>query len=143
MSMHVLQLGPYPPPVGGVSRNMLSIRDELRHGGNKCSIIATTKSSETEDEADVYHPGSALALIKQIRALKFDVLHLHVGGDLSARVFALAFVCSVFGRNKSVLTVHSGAYPQTSEARSAKTKFDPRNDIQTLFTSDSCQRCDS
>ena len=120
MSMHVLQLGPYPPPVGGVSRNMLAIRDELRNGGNRCSIIATTKSSETKDEADVYHPGSALALIKQIRALKFDVLHLHVGGDLSARVFALAFVCSILGRNKSVLTVHSGAYPQTGEARSAR-----------------------
>ena len=128
MSMHALQLGPYPPPVGGVSRNMLSIRDELRDGGNRCSIIATTKSSETKDEADVYHPGSALALIKQIRTLKFDVLHLHVGGDLSARVFALAFFCSVFGRNKSVLTVHSGAYPQTSEARSAR-----RNSIRGMI----------
>ena len=128
MSIHVLQLGPYPPPVGGVSRNMLSIRDELRHGGNKCSIIATTKSTGIKDKADVYHPGSALALIKQIRALKFDVLHLHVGGDLNARVFALAFVCSVFGRNKSVLTVHSGAYPQTGEARSAR-----RNSIRGMI----------
>ncbi len=120
MALHVLQLGPYPPPVGGVSRNMLAIRDEVLRNGDVCSIIATTKSSETRDEPDVYHPGSALGLIKQIRMLKFDVLHLHVGGDLNARVLTLAFACSVFGGNRSVLTVHSGAYPQTEEAKRAR-----------------------
>lgn len=128
MSIHVLQLGPYPPPFGGVTRNMLAIRDELLSGGHHCSIIATTKSSKIRDEADVYHPASALALIRQIRALKFDILHLHVGGELSGRVLALALVCSVLGRNRSVLTVHSGAYPQTAEARSAK-----RNSIRGLI----------
>lgn len=128
MSMHILQLGPFPPPVGGVTRNMLAIRDELRSGGNKCSIIATTKSTDTVDEPDVYHPGSAWALIKQIRTLKCSILHLHIGGDLSARVLALAFICSLLGRNKSVLTLHSGAYPQTAEARSAK-----RNSIRGMI----------
>lgn len=120
MALHVLQLGPYPPPVGGVSRNMLAIRDEILRNGDVCSIIATTKSSDAKIEPDVYHPGSALGLIKQVRALKFDVLHLHVGGELNVRVLALAFACSVLGGNRSVLTVHSGAYPQTEEAKRAR-----------------------
>lgn len=120
MAMHVLQLGPYPPPVGGVSRNMLAIRDELVRAGHRCSIIATTKNAETKVETDVFHPGSALGLIKQIRAMEFDVLHLHVGGDLNLRVFGLALACSVFGGKKTVLTVHSGAYPQSKAAMSAK-----------------------
>ena len=40
MAMHVLQLGPYPPPEGGISRNMLAIRDELLKRGDRCTIIA-------------------------------------------------------------------------------------------------------
>ncbi len=120
MAMHVLQLGPYPPPVGGVSRNMFAIRDELLGRGHKCSIIATTKSTETKVETDVYHPGSALSLIKQILAVEFDVLHLHVGGDLNLRVFGLALACSVFGGKRTVLTVHSGAYPRSKAAMSAR-----------------------
>lgn len=120
MAMHVLQLGPYPPPVGGVSRNMLAIRDALLSEGHSCSIIATTKSTEKHDGPDVFHPGSALGLIKQIRALKFDILHLHVGGDLNLRVFGLALMCSVFGGKRTVLTVHSGAYPQSKAALSGR-----------------------
>lgn len=120
MAMHVLQLGPYPPPVGGVSRNMLAIRDELVRAGHSCSIIATTKSTETRDESGVYHPSSALGLIKQIRALKFDVLHLHVGGDLNLRVFGLGLMCSVIGGKRTVLTVHSGAFPRSKVGMSAR-----------------------
>jgi len=119
MTMHVLQLGPYPPPVGGVSRNMLAIRDEVMRQAHSCSIVATTKSTEIIDEPNVYHPASPLDLIKQIRALKFDVLHLHVGGEISGRVIWLAFICSIIGNGKCVLTVHSGAYPQTEKAKAA------------------------
>ena len=119
MAMHVLQLGPYPPPVGGVSRNMLAIRDKLVRDGHRCSIIATTKSTRQTDEPNVYHPASAWALIRQIRALNFDVLHLHVGGEVSTRVLGLAFICSILGRKRSVLTVHSGEFPHTKEALSA------------------------
>ena len=118
--LHILQLGPYPPPEGGISRNMLAIRDEIRARGHKCSIIATSKSSRIENEPDVYHPGSAFALIKLLTTLKFDVLHLHIGGDVSLRVLTLAFAASAFGRNKSVLTLHSGEYPQTREGLMAR-----------------------
>lgn len=119
MPLHVLQLGPYPPPEGGISRNMLAIREEVRLRGGRCSIIATSKSSSVHDEADVYHPRSPLALIKLLSTLKFDVLHLHVGGKVTPRVLSLAAVASFFGRGKSVLTLHSGAYPLTLEAKAA------------------------
>lgn len=120
MVMHVLQLGPYPPPVGGVSRNMLAIRDELVREGHKYSIVATTKGGQQNKEPNVFHPASAWELIRQVRALDFDVLHLHVGGELTKRVLGLAFVCSILGRKRNVLTVHSGEFPQTKEALSAR-----------------------
>ena len=118
--MHVLQLGPYPPPEGGINRNMLAIRDELRENGHQSSIIATSKSTKTTDENDVYHPRNPQELIKLLRKINFDVLHLHVGGEITKRVLGLVAVCAFFGRGKSVLSIHSGGYPSSKEGKSAK-----------------------
>ena len=120
MPLHVLQLGPYPPPEGGISHNMLAIRDELTAAGHRCSIVVTTRSSSVTGEPDVYHPRSPLALIALLRKLKFDVLHLHIGGDITTRVLSLAFVCSIFGRGRSVLTMHSGGFATSDAANAAR-----------------------
>src|SRR5437868_5313955 len=119
MPLHVLQLGPYPPPEGGITRNMLAIRDELKTRSHRCSIIATSQSSRVAAEPDVYHPRSVIALVRLLASLDFDILHLHIGGEISPRVLSLASACALFGRGKSVLTLHSGAYPLTDEAKNA------------------------
>ena len=119
MSIHVLQLGPYPPPEGGVSRNMLAIRDELVKRGDKCSIIATSRSTSRNDEPDVYHPAGPAEILKLLSVLSYDIIHLHVGGELNSRVMSLAMIAALFGRKRSVLTVHSGAFPLTDEAKAA------------------------
>src|SRR5204863_4009840 len=54
-----------------------------------------------------------------LSSLQFDILHLHLGGEIAPRVLALALACSFFGRRKSVLSLHSGAFPLTDEARTA------------------------
>ncbi|MFZ1699214.1 MAG: glycosyltransferase family 4 protein [Pyrinomonadaceae bacterium] len=117
--MHILQLGPYPPPEGGISRNMLAIRDELIARGDTCSIIATSKSSRIDGAENVYHPSSAFGLLRLMAKLKFDVLHLHIGGDVTPRVMSLARAATFFGRGRCVLTMHSGQYPLTEEAKNA------------------------
>lgn len=108
--MRVLQLGPYPPPEGGINRNMLAIRDELIANGHRCSIIATSKSSRITPEPDVYHPRKPTDLIKLLKTLDYDVLHVHIGGTINGRLLAFLTVCAFFGRGKSVLTLHSGGY---------------------------------
>lgn len=118
--MQILQLGPYPPPEGGINRNMLAIREELRARGHRCSIVATSKSTRITNEADVYHPGSALALLTLLFKLDCDVLHLHVGGDIGRRVMALVTICVAFGRGRKVLSFHSGGYPTTREGIAAR-----------------------
>lgn len=118
--MHVLQLGPYPPPEGGINRNMLAIREELFQNGHQCSIIATSKSTKITDETNVYHPHSPQELVKLLQKINFDVLHLHVGGEITKRVLGLIAVCAFYGRGKSVLTIHSGGYPESNEGKSAK-----------------------
>lgn len=118
--MHVLQLGPYPPPEGGINRNMLAIREELLRNGHRCSIVATSKSNEITPEPDVYHPRTAFELLRLLFKIKYDVLHLHVGGDISKRVLALIFTCGLFGRGKNVFTLHSGGYPLSKVGKAAR-----------------------
>lgn len=120
MPLHVLQLGPVPPPEGGISRNMLAIRDELRAAGHRCSIIATSKSTVESNEPDVYHPRSKTALMGLLRNLDHEVLHLHIGGGVTKRVLALAYACTLFGGMRTVMTLHSGGYATTDAAKNAK-----------------------
>lgn len=118
--MHVLQLGPYPPPEGGVSRNLLAIREELVAAGHHCSIIVTAKSDEVHEEADLYRPSSAVELVRLLRSIDYDVLHVHVGGEITSRLMRLMLACCVFGRGKKVLTMHSGGFPTSEEGAAAK-----------------------
>ena len=119
MAMHIVQLGPVPPPEGGVSRNMLAIRDELLNLGHKCTLVATTSGQEINDP-HIHRPNSPLSLINLLRTLNPDIVHLHVGGEISNRVLSLAFSVSVVASGKCVLTVHSGAFPLSDKAKDAK-----------------------
>ena len=118
MSLHVVQLGPVPPPEGGISRNITAIWDELCSRGHRCSVVATSKSAAVIPQADVYRPRSAIQLIGHVRELRPDVLHLHVGGDVSRRVMSLAFAASMLA-SKTVLTLHSGAFPLSDHGKHA------------------------
>ena len=122
MPLQILQLGPYPPPVGGISRNILAIRGEVRGRGHCCLIAATSRSTSVSNEREVYHPRSAVGLLKLLASLSFDVVHLHIGGDVSKRVLMMAIAVAFFGRGRCVLTLHSGAYPQTAEGKNASPK---------------------
>lgn len=118
--MHVLQLGPHPPPEGGINRNIQAIREELLSNGHRCTIVATSRSSKIIPEPDVYHPRTPLALIKLLFTIDYDVLHLHVGGAITPRLMALIFVCSLFRSGKNILSVHSGGYSESKEGKAAR-----------------------
>lgn len=117
--MRVLQLGPYPPPNGGVQTNLVAIRRLLRARGNYCAVINITGAPESGDE-DVYYPRGAAALLRVLQRLEFDVVHLHLGGKITPRLLGLAAVCTMLPGTKSVLTFHSGGYPSSPEGRSAR-----------------------
>lgn len=108
--MKVVQLGPYPPPHGGVQTNLVAIREYLRCHGDSCDAVNLTRFRSQEGDG-VYYPQGALALMKLLWRLPADLLHLHFGGDLTPRLLALAFFCSLLPRRKVVLTFHSGGYP--------------------------------
>ena len=118
--MRILQLGPYPPPYGGIQVNLVAIRDFLLKHGHQCSVINITRHRNKDSEGGVYYPKSAFALLKLLYGLKYDVVHLHIGGYLHLRLLGLAFVCSLIPHRKSVLSFHSGGYPNSPAGRSAR-----------------------
>jgi len=114
--MRVLQLGPYPPPYGGVQTNLVAIRSYLRKQGVPCSVINVTRHRKPESD-DVYYPSGAVELLQLLARLRFDIIHQHFGGMLTNRILGLSLACTLRSGVKSVMTFHSGGFPSTPEGR--------------------------
>jgi glycosyltransferase involved in cell wall biosynthesis len=112
--MTVLQMGPYPPPHGGVQTNLVALRKYLLKQGVACPVINLTRFRR-EGRDGIYYPKTVLDVIKLLLTLDYDVIHLHAGGDFSRRHVGVLLLCSLLLGKKTVFTFHSGGYP-TSEA---------------------------
>jgi phenylacetate-CoA ligase len=116
--MKVVQLGPYPPPHGGVQSNLVAIREYLRDNGHVCHAVNLTRFRR-EHADGVYYPESAGELMRLLWRLPADILHLHFGGDLTPRLLGLALFCTLIPGRKTVMTFHSGGYPSSPAGRTA------------------------
>jgi len=106
----ILQLGPFPPPYGGVQTNLVAIRALVRSKGIPCSVINLTRFRRDNSD-DVYYPQSAQEVMALIRRVPHQIIHLHIGGDITNRLLLLALYCVALPGSKTVLTLHSGGYP--------------------------------
>ncbi len=119
--MRVLQLGPYPPPNGGVQTNLVAIRRHLAQRGIRSGVINVTRHSEAREDG-VYHPATAWETARLLWRLPYRILHFHWGGNVTPRLMGLSlFLCWLPGR-KAVLTFHSGGYPSSREGRAARAR---------------------
>jgi glycosyltransferase involved in cell wall biosynthesis len=116
--MRVLQMGAYPPPYGGVQTNIVAIRRYLLERGIPCTVLNLTRHRQSRAE-HLYHPESALQVLRLLMGLRYDIIHLHHGGDLALRQLALYLLCSVLPGKRTVLTFHSGGYPSSKAGRTA------------------------
>ena len=116
--MKVVQLGPYPPPHGGVQTNLVAIREFLLASGHQCMAINLTRF-RAADADGVYYPKTATGLARLLLRLPVDIVHLHFGGHLPARLLALAFFATLLPGRKTVLTFHSGGYPSSPAGQTA------------------------
>jgi glycogen(starch) synthase len=115
--MRVLLLGPYPPPHGGVQTNLVAIRAFLLKHGVPCAVINITRHRKPDAE-EVYYPKGPLPLLRLLARLRYDVIHLHIGGMLTNRLLALSLACTLRPGTKSVMTFHSGGFPSSREGQS-------------------------
>lgn len=117
--MRVVQLGPYPPPQGGVQTHIVALRRYLQARGIPCAVINLTRHRQA-DADEVYYPHNALAVLRLLVELPGDIVHLHVGGTIPPRLLALGVVCSLLPGRKAVFTCHSGGYPTSGPGRRAR-----------------------
>ena len=119
--MRVLQLGPFPPPHGGIQTNLIAIRDYLRSRGNSCGVINLTRHRKPNSD-EVYYPASAAELLRLLLTLPYDILHLHIGGNLTTRLLALSLTCCLIPGKKAVLSFHSGGFPSSPMGRALRAR---------------------
>jgi glycosyltransferase involved in cell wall biosynthesis len=118
-AMRILQMGPYPPPHGGVQTNLVAIRQYLRNRNIACAVINTTRHRKPETD-EIYYPKNPLQVVRLLARLRYDIIHLHLGGTVPMRVLGLALLCCMMPRARTVLTFHSGGYPESEEGRTAR-----------------------
>jgi glycosyltransferase involved in cell wall biosynthesis len=116
--MTVLQMGPYPPPHGGVQTNLVALRKYLLKQGIACPVINLTRYRR-EQRDGIYYPKTAVHVIKLLLTLHYDVIHLHAGGDFSPRHVGLLLLCSLLPGKRTVFTFHSGGYPKSAAGKRA------------------------
>jgi glycogen synthase len=119
--MKVLQLGPYPPPHGGVQTHIVALVDFLRKRGVDCEVMNLTRLHKPSQNG-IFYPSNSLSVVWHLLSHYYDVIHLHIGGRIWLRQLGLSLICSMLPRTKCLLTFHSGGYPSSPEGRSA----DPR-----------------
>jgi glycosyltransferase involved in cell wall biosynthesis len=117
--MKVLQMGPYPPPHGGVQTNLVAIRRYLLERGVACPVINLTRFRREERDG-IYYPKTAWGVLRLLQRLDYDVIHVHVGGNLSRRHTGVMLLCSLMPRKKTLLSFHSGGYPCSEAGKRAK-----------------------
>jgi len=116
--MHVLLLGPYPPPHGGVQTNLAAIHRLLLDRKIAANVINLTRHRRPPHDGVLY-PASGTQVLRLILTTPATIIHMHVGGELTLRLLALGLVCCLLPRRKVVLTFHSGGYPSSPQGKTA------------------------
>src|SRR5207302_4447715 len=114
--MRVLQLGPYPPPHGGVQTNLVAIRSFLLQKGVPCSVINVTRHRKPNTN-NVYYPSNSAELLSLLARIPCDIVHQHFGGMLTKRILALSLAYALRPGDKSIMSFHSGGFPSTPEGK--------------------------
>lgn len=116
--MKVLQLGPYPPPNGGVQTHIKALVDFLRQSGVSCDVMNLNRFRRPSADG-IFYPSNSVEVLAHLLSHRYDVIHLHIGGRIFLRQLGLAIVCSALPKTHCVLTFHSGGHPSSDEGRSA------------------------
>jgi glycosyltransferase involved in cell wall biosynthesis len=116
--MKVLQLGPYPPPNGGVQTHIAALVHFLRRSGVPCDVMNLNRFRRPSADG-IFYPSNSVEVLAHLLSHSYDIIHLHIGGRIFLRQLGLAFACSALPKTHCVLTFHSGGYPSSEEGRSA------------------------
>jgi len=98
---------------------VVAIHERLQERGVRSSVINVSRHRQT-GIPDVFFPKSALELASLVMNLPANVVHFHIGGDITYRLVALAAFINALPGRRTVLTLHSGGYPTSAQAKQTR-----------------------
>jgi glycosyltransferase involved in cell wall biosynthesis len=110
-SSKILLVGPYPPPLGGVSVHVKRLKKLLDYYRNKTDCFYTSKKSKSIII-------NSIKLLKLIYFRDYDIIHIH--GYFRAYIFVI-YLCRYFKNYAIYYTAHNSRI------------FENRNKISKLF----------
>ena len=111
--MKVLQIGPYPPPHGGVSVHVYQVQRQLFQSGIACRVLNVDPRAPRSGEYISIRGAAGLFLALLRHARKGWTLHVQTNGH-NHKSWLVAFTPGVAGLAGpgSLLTLHSGMVPE-------------------------------
>jgi glycogen synthase len=94
---------------------VVAIHERLQERGLRSFVISMSRHRHT-GIPNVFFPRTALDVGKLLLTLPANIVHFHIGGDISNRLVALAALITTLPGRRSVLTLHSGGYPTSPQA---------------------------
>jgi glycogen(starch) synthase len=122
--MKILQVGPYPPPHGGISVHVYELRKRLHMAGIDCRVVNVDPHALESPEYLRIRGGLDFVRILIQYARMGWTLHVHINGhNTKSWLSALAAgVAGLFGPG-NLLTLHSGLAPQYLAPRRHPARF--------------------
>lgn len=112
-------IGPYPPPIGGVSIYIKRLKELLDDNGFYCEVY---NEGNYEDKSNnIYTIKNYKSLILKFNKLKGDIIHFNCMGR---NVRSILWLLKVFYRNKKmVLTIHGSSLKDQLEESNKLIKY--------------------
>ncbi len=98
---------------------MVAIHERLQDRNVRSNVISLSRHRHA-GIPNVFFPETALEVVKLLLTLPANIIHFHVGGDITNRLVALAALINSLPGRRSVLTLHSGGYPTSAQARETR-----------------------
>lgn len=115
--MKIVMVGPYPPPLGGISVHVKRAAEYLRLNGLDCDVY--DESNGSHSVAGVYPLGSYRRFLLRFPWIKGDLFHVH---SISKKFRMVLGLYKLFGK-KIVLTVHGGSLIDQIESSNRIVRF--------------------
>lgn len=107
--MKVLLIGPYPPPVGGISLYLSQLKEILINAGYVVMVL-NTGSNKKIKMPGLINTRSSIDIFAQILKMDIDICHLNVAGKGHISLFYAVLFAAILRNKKIFLTIHSSNF---------------------------------
>lgn len=124
--MKIVLVGPYPPPIGGISIHMKRVARHLRIIGLECDIYDESNGNNRLE--GVYPIRSYKYFILRFPFIRGNLFHFH---SISKKIRIMLALFRIFGK-KIILTIHGGSLMEQIEQSNRVVRFVLLRSLQSI-----------